>query len=533
MKKIVIMLSLTALLISCGNKNEEKTLKLQNSIYSAEETSPGYLLSKKDPIELNWYVNQSWYIHKWGESEVTKQMEEDTGIKINFSSGDDQKLNALVASGSLPDIVTLDSRHDLTKSPKIEKLALPLNILAEKYDPYFFKVANKELMKWNEAEDNNTYVYQNYAVSKSDYLENDLGSTEVFLVRKDMYEAIGSPDMSTKDGFLNALKLVKEKYPEENGSKIIPLGMDTMGNGEGALGKTLQNFLAIPIEENGNFYDRTIDEEYKRWIKVFNECLKSGYMTIDTFSDTNEKIDEKLSQGRYFAYLTGFVPGKQVPLNSRLTASPEASYIAINGPKNSNGKNYELQGPNIDGWTVTFINKKAKNPERIIQMFTYLISEKGQEAGLFGREGKTYEKINGLPKMKPEIVKMVQENPKKFVAEIGIGEMWQFGNSIYETKYREVPGATKQPIEWTKGKVVPKFEIIDIDPEASSLERKQLNKINDKWNETIAKLIISKNDEEFSKIFDGFIEFRNKNGWDKILQIRNNKIQKNIKKLTK
>ncbi|MGL5356926.1 MAG: hypothetical protein ACRDAQ_10390, partial [Cetobacterium sp.] len=208
MNKILIVLSITLLLASCGDKPKKEVSVLKDSKYEATKSNPGYLLSKKNPIEIDWYVNQSWYIHKWGESEVTKQMQEDTGIKINFSSGDDQKLNALVASNSLPDIVTIDSRHDLTKSPRIQKLALPLNVLAEKYDPYFFKVANKELMKWNEQLDGNTYVYQNYAVSKSDYLENDLGSTEVFLVRKDIYEAIGSPDMSTIEGFVNALKLV-------------------------------------------------------------------------------------------------------------------------------------------------------------------------------------------------------------------------------------------------------------------------------------------------------------------------------------
>ena len=55
-------------------------------------------------------------------------------------------------------------------------------------------------------------------------------SNQTFLVRKDMYEAIGKPDMRTPEGFLKALKMAKEKYPSVNGQPLIPLGLNEFTN---------------------------------------------------------------------------------------------------------------------------------------------------------------------------------------------------------------------------------------------------------------------------------------------------------------
>ena len=45
-----------------------------------------------------------------------------------------------------------------------------------------------------------------------------------FLVRKDMYEALGKPDMTTPEGFLGALRAAKAKFGTVNGQPLIPVG---------------------------------------------------------------------------------------------------------------------------------------------------------------------------------------------------------------------------------------------------------------------------------------------------------------------
>ena len=52
----------------------------------------------------------------------------------------------------------------------------------------------------------------------------NIPSNQVYMVRKDMYEALGKPDMTTPEGFVNTLVAAKEKFPDVDGSPLIPLG---------------------------------------------------------------------------------------------------------------------------------------------------------------------------------------------------------------------------------------------------------------------------------------------------------------------
>lgn len=87
-------------------------------------------------------------------------------------------------------------------------MVLPLNKLAEKYDPYLIKVADPAKMSWYRQTDGNVYGYPNASSSPQDYQKygQNFVSNQTFMVRKDMYEAIGKPDMRTPEGFLKALQ---------------------------------------------------------------------------------------------------------------------------------------------------------------------------------------------------------------------------------------------------------------------------------------------------------------------------------------
>ena len=113
-----------------------------------------------------------------------------------------------------------------------------------------------------------------------------------------MYEAIGSPDMRTIDDFRDALRAVKEKFPEVNGQPTLLFGgheaSDTSWWGFDAY---LQDFLAIPWEtEDGKLYDRRTDPEYIRWLKAFREMYHEGLIPNDLFIDKNKDIDDKIVQ---------------------------------------------------------------------------------------------------------------------------------------------------------------------------------------------------------------------------------------------
>ena len=64
----------------------------------------------KEPITFDWYVNYSWFVTSWGGNSVSEAITDKTGVSVNFISppgNEAEKLNALIASDSLPDIITI------------------------------------------------------------------------------------------------------------------------------------------------------------------------------------------------------------------------------------------------------------------------------------------------------------------------------------------------------------------------------------------------------------------------------------------
>lgn len=180
-----------------------------------------------DTVTLNWYINFSWYNTPWGGNAVSRAVTEKTGVNINFISPDGtetETLNALIAGGNLPDIVTLGWWEPQFGLIVDGGMAYALNELADKYDERFTQAADKQCLDWYCRSDGNVYCYPNSFYTPSDYENGNISSNQTFLVRRDIYEAIGSPDMTTPEGFADAVRKVAEKFPLVNGKPLIPIG---------------------------------------------------------------------------------------------------------------------------------------------------------------------------------------------------------------------------------------------------------------------------------------------------------------------
>ena len=163
--------------------------------------------------ELTWYVNADWWNSEWGNDIVTQKMEEDLHVKINFITGDDTKLNTYFAGEDMPDLITIfDSSSQVAL--KADSWAYPLYELADQYDPYFRQVASDETISWLQLDDGKGYGYADYSNTKEDYESGMLYAKTAFVIRKDVYEALGKPSMGTQEEFLNVLSRIKEQYPE-------------------------------------------------------------------------------------------------------------------------------------------------------------------------------------------------------------------------------------------------------------------------------------------------------------------------------
>jgi putative aldouronate transport system substrate-binding protein len=487
---------------------------------------------------FDWYLNFSWFPNKWGVDATSQYVTKKTGVNINFivpAGNENEKLNTMIASGKLPDFITLGWWEDAVKKMIEGKMVLPLNQLADQYDPYFFKVGDPAKLAWYKQPDGNLYGYPNASSSSEDYKKygQNFVSNQTFLVRKDMYEAIGKPDMRTPEGFLNALKAAKEKFPDVNGQPMIPFGAHEFTDvGNYTFESYLQNFLAVPYEKDGKLYDRSTDPEYVKWLKTFRKVNEMGLLAKDIFIDKRPQMEEKIAQGRYFSmlYQRSDMAAQQAALYQK---DPNSVYIAVDGPANSSMDQPTLAGPGISGWTVTLISKDVKDKARAIQFLSYLISEEGNKDLFLGEKGVSYDTIDGKDQFKPEVLDLLNKDRSAFDKKYGSSfTFWMLMDTNMNLQWSP-PSVepAKQPEDWTKGKTKSFSQYDNINPTGTSEEGIAGNKLAQNWGKTLPKLLLAKSDADFDQIFAKFQKDRQAGGLDKIQAYQQKAFEENMKKI--
>ena len=532
MKKVGLGLLAAGLVLSLaacgGDKKEEagKTVDLKDR-YELDKNTPAWKLDKKEETtELTWYINADWKMNPFGEDATTKKIKEDLNIDVKFVTGDDAKLNALISSGDLPDIVTL-MQKDTPAGNKADKWAYSLNELAETYDPYLNEVVTQDTFNWFALEDGKTYGYPNYSNTQADYDNNVIPANDAFIIREDVYEKLGKPSITTPEDFEKVMNDIKKEYPE-----LTPFGFPPVKDDSYAFQRILQDFLGVPLEtEDGEFYDRNLDSEYKEWLKVINNVYQDGNINDDSFTDDGDTYKDKLKKGNYGVILSAGFNGSVGELQE-FTNSTGSRYIAIDGPASTSGRDITLNQTGISGWLVNYISKNASDPAKATQLFTYLISEEGQKLTKFGVEGETYEfNADGKVEILPEVLELEKTDPEKYRKAYGLSAFNFFNNDRMNLLKQPEDSSVTQLQEWGKGKLVPHFVIENIAPEAGTKEARAEEAMKTKFDTAVISLIRAKSDDEFEKTYQEYVDFTEKNNAEDVYKIKSEKMKVNKEKL--
>lgn len=520
-------------------KGISKYILLMSIILSTTSCVPRQtLLSKKvqEPVDLNWYVNYSWFTTKWGSDRVSQSITEKTGVTIDFMTPigkESNKLGTLISSNNLPDLITLGwwepQLGQLIESGQV----YALDVLDEQYGGGFLEVANERVCEWYTQEDGHLYGYPSSFFLLEDYKNNEnIGSNQTFLVRKDIYERLGKPDMTTPEGFMEAVRQAAKLYPSVDGSPLIPIGAHQFQE-EGCVSfdQYLQNFLAVPYEKDGKYYDRYTDEEYIRWLKVFRQLKEEGYLKDEIFTDQRIQMQEKLAKGQYFCMLYQRTDMEQQQLSLYQT-QPDKIYIAIDGPKNSQKDDHILPGNGMAGWTVTLISKDCKNPRKALELMTYMMSEEGQLLLAMGIEGETYEWQGDKPVFKPAIQELLYRDRKSFNKQYGAYyTYWMLQNESMFLKWKQpAQEPLRQLEEWT----IPYTHYLEQytltfedDPDMNKINER----INKLWGNTLIDLLLAESEESFDACLQAFVRTRDEIGYPLLVEASTKKIEQAKQKL--
>ncbi|MFT8639323.1 sugar ABC transporter substrate-binding protein [Bifidobacterium sp.] len=532
LRKAVVASLCAAMAVSlgaCGSSSADSAVsKLPDPTYKVSADTPAWKSDKSKDNTLTWYVNADWWNKSFGKDLITAQIKKDLHLNINFVTGDDTKLNTYFASGKLPDVITtFDSTSKVAQTAS--QWAYPLQELADKYDPYFNKVAKKDTLNWYKLKDGKTYGYPSYSNTAADYKSGMIHPTSAFIIRKDVLKSIGNQDFSTPAGFEAGMKAIKEKFPD-----LIPFGFNDFSGGNSSLETTVQDMLGVPITGKGNsYYDRDLDSDYIKWLDTFRKVHADGNISDDSFADDADTFKEKVSSGKYATMMMDNFVSQGTQLQTFASQHPDEQYVAVNGIMSTEGRKPTLSQSGLSGWSISYITKQSKNAAKAIQTFEYLLSDYGQMLTNFGIEGKTYTKnADGTVSWTAEADKIRLNDPDKWQTDYRMGEFVLFGHDRYKALNKaSFVDAITQMQKWGQSYLTPEFQIENIQPDTGSSEARALTAIQTNWSTTMVSLIRADSESGFQSILAKYKQFQKSNSIDAINKIRDQKIKANVVRL--
>lgn len=390
---LLLVLSLVLVLTACssGNNNAgnnaSKNQGSNSSSNSASSNDQQPAAPEETPEVTVFFSdhNLAMPTGNLSELEVIKYMTDKLNIKINFvpitHSGYAEQLKLKFASGDIPDwYQTWGIANDETVA---NDRALPLNDLLEQYGQNLLERIPQTAWDAVTVQGKIMAIPQPTAAA----------ANKMIFMRKDWLDKVGLQVPTTSDELLNVLRAFRDGDPNENGQKDeIPFSMrENLSWGENLFG-----MFGINPDTNmvvdGEVIPGIIHPNMKNALAFFRTMYEEKLLDMEFLTNSSQiwtqKINSDLagtwthnSQNGYHWRLQHqeFLPGKQTEI------------VAIPTP----------QGVGYDGEVgvkFTSVNKSyvifndAKNPEAIIKLYDWLISDEGQIWAGLGLEGKTYTK---------------------------------------------------------------------------------------------------------------------------------------------
>lgn len=392
-KKIIALIisvsMVLSLFVGCQKKddsvNQTEITKSQATSTTANEPSSKKLFDKT--VKLTYLIQsnaqtpyqQDWYVYK--------AIEEKTNVKLEIeavgSGAFTEKINLIIASGTLPDLIGQAS------------MAIPVQYGQEGAFINALDYVNKQpnFKKWYEKSkiyaqsfvsgDGKMYGYPNEGIGET----NRLG----WIYRKDIFEKEKLSIPKDDKELYTILKTLKSLYP-----KSYPLVM---------AGTLFLRFTAVAWgTEQGMYYDSVkkvwkygpVEDNYKEMISFFNKLYIEGLIPPDFTTINLAGADTLIANDQAFIYPTYFHLFTTINANQK----PSRPAFEMWGmPPFKGGANGVAKMPDwaTYGGNIT-ISKNSKNIDDALKFVDWMYTDEATELLSWGEEGKTYKIVDGKKK---------------------------------------------------------------------------------------------------------------------------------------
>lgn len=523
---IALMVSLcliVALLAACGNNgdNAGQQTGAKEAEGSGDTTAAGTNETSSkwkvgDHVSLKWYINFNY--HKdtlpWTEYPILKEVCETTGVypEIIVPTGNEaEKLNLMIATNDMPDMLTTGWTDTAVLKLISQDMVYSYDELIEKYVPEFNNEIPDEVRNWLRQDDGKLYSLNSHFIPDYRFENKYAIGASTYNVRKDLYKEIGSPDMATPEGYYNALKAFKEKFPTIDGKPSIPLSL----GGDVFWGATFfERSFGVKDYYEDKDYNISIKYKNPRYIeaaKYLNKLYREGLMDKETFIDKNEQLQEKLA-GRIFACpsVYWFFDTANLALDK---VKPDSHFIATEPMKAASEMTFSSMGRK--GWATTLIPKKTEKPEQVIKFIRYLWGKDGNMLMSYGHEGSDYTIKDNTIYRSQQVKDEMAKDRLGFVSKTGMQALSYFSYPYYNEERVETV-EVKANREMADKYAEDESEYSNINPDPTSPEGIINTQIEQIKTKMIPKIIMAESEEKAISEVDNMLNQMEKAGLSKL-----------------
>ncbi|GIO53268.1 extracellular solute-binding protein [Paenibacillus cineris] len=521
---------------SAAPKAENKTETKEGSGSASEPFQLG-----SAPVDFTFYGHYDWYtMPTWGGDVASKWIQDNKKVNvtaINSGGNAAQKLNTMIASKELPDVIWMERGADVERL-RAAGMLVPYDDYLDKY-PNLKKWAGDSTLNMLRSSDGKLYQFPNW------YTSQPAGNAG-YLMNSKVYKELGSPKLETTDDLYNYLKSVKAKYPN-----MVPFEPDLAKDGQGLdilYGAFGEDHPPVYLKERAVPVDNKLtsifqDPVYRESMQFASKLFREKLMAQDALTQTKDQILEKAYNGR-FAIAAGASPTEygskgDVELKKK---DPASGYEMI-WPVHKEGldKNKIWTGTyNQLGWNVAVITKSAKDPEKIFAFLDWLTGEEGSRVIMWGPEGTLWQGTDeeGYPVFTDTYTNDIQKRSDIMDATVNL--QWN-GNTVYidksKMKFEKTLPPEKQnwesryqsEITWKTQYNATAF--VNLSPMPDTEEGIIQQSVDEIFSESRAKALYAKSDDEVLAILDQAQKDAVAVGYDKLLEYKTQKWQENLKKI--
>ncbi|MFI3200225.1 MAG: extracellular solute-binding protein [Eubacteriales bacterium] len=484
------------------------------------------------PITLEWFVAYDWIDLSFdtNNNEFSKYILENTGITIEYTIGSLEKLNALIATNNLPDIISYDAVSSERLLMEDSGMLLSLDGLIESYAPDF-SVADAQKDWYRNENDGEWYAFVGYFYDVEDTYErgSSIESHNMNFARQDIMNELGiTPEsMTTKEGFIAALEKVKEANYQYNGQTVIPFLSDYTDH-------LAEQFGMDREDENGNLLSMTRQPEYLEALLFMNEIYNKGLTTDEIFTMDEVIRQQLVSSGSVFAGINHvYLRGKDTLYYN----DPAALMMGIGHIEGDGGKESIVSPSPTAGWAATMISSNCKDPQRAISLLSFMSQQEISLAYYYGGiDG--YDIVDGKAIIKEERAVERDADASAFSAkyhstiqDIVCDYVWVKAFEPQDNLDAIVVDKLAYTEKWIDGHIFDDKIFNDVSPESGSDLIAIQAQIDTYWEQQYPLIIMAATQEEAIQIYNDSIAQMETMGSEDVLEYSNEKFQDNKEKM--